>query len=63
MILHFFNDYFIKKNLFNQTFPRQKVEIKYSNKNPWISNKIKKDIIRSEKLHFISKKFPTVYIL
>ena len=52
----FFNEV---KYLFDQTFPKEKVEIKYSNKNPWISNKIKKDIIQREKLHFISKKFPT----
>ena len=52
----FFNEV---KYLFDQTFPKEKVEIKYSNKNPWISNKIKKDIIQREKLHFISKTFPT----
>ena len=52
----FFNEV---KYLFDQTFPKEKVEIKYSNKNPWISNKIKNDIIQREKLHFISKKFPT----
>ena len=38
---------------------KEKVEIKYSNKNPWISNKIKKEIIQREKFHFISKKFPS----
>ena len=52
----FFNEV---KFLFDQTFPKEKVEIKYSNKNPWISNTIKKDIIQREKLHVISKEFPT----
>ena len=57
MILQiFFNEV---KYLFDKTFPKEKVEIKYSNKNSWISNKIKKDIIQREKLHCISKKFPT----
>ena len=57
MILqYFFNEV---KYPYDQTFPEEKVEIIYSNKNPWISNKIEKDIIQRGKLHFISKKFPT----
>ena len=57
MILqYFFNEV---KHLYDQTFPEEKVEIIYSNKNPWISNKIKKKHIQRGKLHFISKKFLT----
>ena len=38
MILqYFFNEV---KHLYDQTFPEEKVEIIYSNKNPWISIKI-----------------------
>ena len=45
--------------LFNHHFPLQKIEIKYYNKNPWISKELKKEILERERLHLISKKHPT----
>ena len=45
--------------LFDLTFPKEKNMIKYDNKNPWINNKLKADIVLREKLLIISKKIPT----
>ena len=47
------------RELFNHHFPLQKREIKYYNKNPWISKELKKEILDREMLHLISKKHPT----
>ena len=37
----------------------KKIKITYSNKNPWITRKLKDEIIKQEKLHAKSKKTPT----
>ena len=46
-------------DLFNSSFPVKKIKITYSNKNPWITRKLKDEIIKREKLHAKSKKTPT----
>ena len=51
----FFNEV---KYLFDQTFPKEKVEIKYSNKNPWISNKLKKTLSKGKSYILLVKIFP-----
>ena len=47
------------KLLFDLTFPKERIMIKYDNKNPWLNKKLKADIILREKLLIISKKIPT----
>ena len=58
--LHNFKEFYnLIKFLFDLTFPKEKIIIKYDNKNPWIHNKLKADIVQREKLLIISKKNPT----
>ena len=58
--LHNFTEFYNSfKFLFDLTFPKEKIIIKYDNKNPWINNKLKADIVQKEKLLIISKKTPT----
>ena len=58
--LHNFTEFYNSiEFLFNLTFPKEKIIIKYDNKNPWINNKLKADIVQREKLLIISKKNPT----
>ena len=47
------------KFLFDLTFPKERIMIKYDNKNPCINKKLKADIVLREKLLIISKKIPT----
>ena len=58
--LHNFTEFYNTiKFLFVLTFPKEKVMIKYDNKNSWINKKLKADIVLREKLVIISKKIST----
>ena len=48
--------FYIIADLFNSSFPVKIIKITYSNKNPWITRKLKDEIIKREKLHARSKK-------
>ena len=58
--LHNFTEFYNTiKFLFDLTFPKKKIMIKYDNKKPRINKKLKADIVVREKLLIISKKIPT----
>ena len=43
------------KTYFDLHFPIQRTEVKYSNRNEWINNTLKKEIIERERLLFIRR--------
>ena len=47
------------KTYFDLHFPIQRTEVKYSNRNEWINNTLKKEIIERERLFIYKKKYPT----
>ena len=48
-----------RKTNFDLHFPIQHTEVKYANRNEWINNILKKEIIQTEQLFSYKKKYPT----
>ena len=56
VLLDFSCFFALAKDIFDRCFPDKKLKITYSNKNPWITNVLKDEIKRREKLFIKSKR-------